>query len=174
MAASSNEPSLSPRGRLARWRSPVSRRTPSAGRRDDRPGGLTGRAQRPQPVRDALLRVFRSPLGPRAAEAVRGHRAIENSLHWVLDVTFGDDSSPVRRGHGAKNVAVVRHFAINLARTAKDKRSVSSAKMRRLGPDLPRDNPGTAAALTWIRSPGREAPPIVTRGRTQFASNASS
>src|SRR6266481_6343726 len=61
---------------------------------------------------------------PRAAAAVRGHWAIENSLHWVLDVTFGDDQSRVRKGHGAKNMAVVRHFAINLARTAKDKRSV--------------------------------------------------
>jgi predicted transposase YbfD/YdcC len=61
---------------------------------------------------------------PRAAEAVRGHWAIENSLHWVLDVTFGDDQSRVRKGHGAKNMAVVRHFAINLARAAKDKRSV--------------------------------------------------
>jgi predicted transposase YbfD/YdcC len=60
---------------------------------------------------------------PRAAEAVRGHWAIENSLHWVLDVTFGDDQSRVRRGHGAKNMAVVRHFAINL--TAKDKRTGS-------------------------------------------------
>jgi predicted transposase YbfD/YdcC len=60
----------------------------------------------------------------RAAQAVRGHWAIENSLHWVLDVTFGDDQSRLRKGHGAKNMAVVRHFAINLARTVKDKRSV--------------------------------------------------
>lgn len=60
----------------------------------------------------------------RAGEAVRGHWAIENSLHWVLDVTFGDDQSRLRTGHGAKNMAVVRHFAINLVRTVKDKRSV--------------------------------------------------
>jgi predicted transposase YbfD/YdcC len=64
----------------------------------------------------------------RAAEAVRSHWAIENSLHWVLDVTFGDDLSRLRTGHGAKNMAVVRHFAINLVRTAKDKRSI---KLRR-------------------------------------------
>jgi predicted transposase YbfD/YdcC len=64
----------------------------------------------------------------RAAEAVRGHWAIENSLHWVLDVTFGDDQSRLRKGHGAKNMAVVRHFAINLARAVKDKKSV---KLRR-------------------------------------------
>jgi predicted transposase YbfD/YdcC len=64
----------------------------------------------------------------RAAQAVRSHWAIENSLHWVLDVTFGDDQSRLRTGHGAKNMAVVRHFAINLARAVKDKRSI---KLRR-------------------------------------------
>jgi predicted transposase YbfD/YdcC len=64
----------------------------------------------------------------RAADAVRGHWAIENSLHWVLDVTFGDDQSRLRTGHGAKNMAIVRHFAINLVRTVTDKRSI---KLRR-------------------------------------------
>jgi len=64
----------------------------------------------------------------RAAEAVRSHWAIENSLHWVLDVTFADDQSRLRKGHGAKNMAVVRHFAFNLARAVKDKRSI---KLRR-------------------------------------------
>jgi predicted transposase YbfD/YdcC len=64
----------------------------------------------------------------RAADAVRSHWAIENSLHWVLDVTFGDDQSRLRSGHGAKNMAVVRHFAINLARAVNDKRSI---KLRR-------------------------------------------
>jgi predicted transposase YbfD/YdcC len=66
----------------------------------------------------------------RAAQAVRGHWAIENSLHWVLDVTFGDDLSRLRTGHGAKNMAVVRHFAINLVRTAKDKRSIKLRRKR--------------------------------------------
>ena len=60
----------------------------------------------------------------RAGQAVRGHWAIENSLHWVLDVTFGDDQSRLRKGHGAKNMAVVRHFALNLVRAAKDKHSI--------------------------------------------------
>lgn len=64
----------------------------------------------------------------RAAEAVRGHWGIENRLHWVLDVVFKDDQSRLRKGHGAKNMAIVRHFAINLVRAAKDKKTI---KLRR-------------------------------------------
>ena len=63
-----------------------------------------------------------------AAKAVRGHWGIENRLHWVLDVVFKDDQSRLRTGHGAKNMAVVRHFAINLVRAATDKKSI---KLRR-------------------------------------------
>jgi predicted transposase YbfD/YdcC len=53
-----------------------------------------------------------------AGEAVRGHWGIENRLHWVLDVVFADDQCRLRKGHGARNMAVVRHFAINLVRSA--------------------------------------------------------
>ena len=65
---------------------------------------------------------------PTAARATRGHWGIENQPHWVLDVTFNDDQSRVRKGFGAKNMAVVRHFALNLVRSAKDKKSI---KLRR-------------------------------------------
>jgi predicted transposase YbfD/YdcC len=63
-----------------------------------------------------------------AATAVREHWAIENRLHWVLDVTFGDDQSRLRKGHGARNMATVRHFALNLVRAAKDSRSIKSRR----------------------------------------------
>ncbi len=63
-----------------------------------------------------------------AARVVRGHWGIENRLHWVLDVVFGDDQARIRKGHGARNMAVVRHFAINLVRAASDKKSI---KLRR-------------------------------------------
>ena len=63
-----------------------------------------------------------------AAEAVRGHWAIENRLHWVLDVVFGEDQSRLRKGHGAKNMAVVRHCAHNLIRAAEGKKSLKTRR----------------------------------------------
>ena len=64
------------------------------------------------------------------AEAARGHWAIENKLHWNLDVTFGEDQSRLRTGHGATNMAVVRHFALNLLRQVADKRSIKRRRKR--------------------------------------------
>ena len=64
----------------------------------------------------------------RLAEAVRGHWGIENSLHWVLDVIFGEDQSRLRTGHGSRNMAVVRHFAINAVRLGKGRRSIKSTR----------------------------------------------
>ena len=58
------------------------------------------------------------------ADGARGHWGIENNLHWTLDVTFHEDLSRLRTGHGAKNMAVVRHFALNLVRHIADKRSL--------------------------------------------------
>jgi predicted transposase YbfD/YdcC len=64
----------------------------------------------------------------RFAAAVRNHWRIENGLHWVLDVTFKEDQSRLRKGHGAKNMAVVRHFALNLVRTAPGPKSIKGRR----------------------------------------------
>ena len=48
--------------------------------------------------------------------AKRAHWQVENSLHWVLDVAFGEDHSRVRKGNAAQNFAVIRHIALNLLR----------------------------------------------------------
>jgi len=47
---------------------------------------------------------------------VRGHWAIENRLHYVRDVTLGEDASRVRKGHGQENLALFRNLAIGLCR----------------------------------------------------------
>ena len=64
------------------------------------------------------------------AGSVRSHWAIENNLHWTLDTTFNEDQSRLRAGHGAKDMAVVRHFALNLVRQAADKRSIKRRRKR--------------------------------------------
>lgn len=63
----------------------------------------------------------------RAAQAIRGHWGIE-SLHWVLDVTFREDLSRLRKGYGAQNMALVRRFAFNIVRAGKGKRSIKTAR----------------------------------------------
>jgi predicted transposase YbfD/YdcC len=63
----------------------------------------------------------------RAAEAVRAHWGVE-SLHWVLDVIFKEDLSRLRRGHGARNMALVRRFAFNMVRHGKGDRSIKTTR----------------------------------------------
>jgi len=46
--------------------------------------------------------------------AVRGHWSIENSLHWQLDVTFGEDQSRIRKGHADANFSILRRAALSL------------------------------------------------------------
>jgi predicted transposase YbfD/YdcC len=50
------------------------------------------------------------------ARAIRGHWGIENGLHWVLDVVFGEDHSRSRPEHGAENLAWLRRMAVSLLR----------------------------------------------------------
>jgi predicted transposase YbfD/YdcC len=63
--------------------------------------------------------------------AVRSHWEIESRVHWVLDVTFREDACRVRVGDGAENLAVLRHFAINLLRQERaTKGSIATKRFR--------------------------------------------
>lgn len=73
-------------------------------------------------VRYFLCSCF--PSGRRFAEAVRGHWSIENSLHWVLDVTFDEDQSRARNRQLAANLAWLRRFAISLLKRHPAKHSI--------------------------------------------------
>ena len=57
-------------------------------------------------------------------KAVRTHWAIENSLHWVLDVQMGEDDLRNRMGHGPENLAAVRKIAPDIIRLMDDKLSI--------------------------------------------------
>jgi len=63
--------------------------------------------------------------------AVRQHWRVENSLHWCMDVVFGDDQMRARTANAAHNFAVMRHFALNLIRLDPIKRK-GGLKVRRL------------------------------------------
>ena len=62
------------------------------------------------------------------AHAVRAHWAIENALHWTLDVVFHEDASRVRTDHAPQNMATIRHAALNLLTCAKHHFKGSSIK----------------------------------------------
>jgi predicted transposase YbfD/YdcC len=62
--------------------------------------------------------------------AVRLHWGIENSLHWILDVNFGEDYARNRKGHSAENMAILRHMAVNLIK--KERSSKRSFRGKRL------------------------------------------
>lgn len=71
-----------------------------------------------------------TPTIERFARAVRGHWGIENCVHWVLDVTFQEDASRVRKGDGAQNFAVLRHIALNLLRRETSAGSIATKRFR--------------------------------------------
>ena len=63
------------------------------------------------------------------SRAVRSHWGIENKVHWILDVTFGEDQSRARSGFAAENHATLRRLALNLLRTDKTKKRGIRGKM---------------------------------------------
>ena len=53
------------------------------------------------------------------AKAIRKHWGIENELHWVLDVSFNEDASRIRKDNSPENLAIIRHIALNLLKQEK-------------------------------------------------------
>ena len=67
--------------------------------------------------------------------SVRSHWAIENSLHWVLDMSFNEDQSRIRKENAPQNMAVIRHLALNMLRNSKKKRQSIKGLRKKAGWD---------------------------------------
>jgi predicted transposase YbfD/YdcC len=68
----------------------------------------------------------------RLGQVVRAHWAVENSLHWTLDVTLNEDQARNRLDNGPNNLAVLRHMALNILNAQKSKIS-NRRKIKRAG-----------------------------------------
>jgi predicted transposase YbfD/YdcC len=69
------------------------------------------------------------------ATAARRHWGIENSLHWVLDVTMNEDQSRARKDHAPENLALLRRLALNLIKQAKPAKQSVRASIKKAGWD---------------------------------------
>lgn len=63
--------------------------------------------------------------------AVRLHWGIENQLHWVLDMSFGEDQNRIRQKNTSDNITIIRHAALNTIKQAKRKKIRSIKLMRK-------------------------------------------
>lgn len=68
-------------------------------------------------------------------QAVRGHWAVENQLHWQLDVSFGEDQRRIRKDHGAQNFSRLCRLALNLLKRDKSVKIGVNGKRLKAGWD---------------------------------------
>jgi predicted transposase YbfD/YdcC len=107
------------------------------------------KGKRTQQVRYGITSLAGDALDGDAARLLRrrrGHWAIENRLHYVRDVTFGEDASQIRRGAAPQVVAALRNTVIGLLRQAHA--TNLAAALRELA-----WSPGAALYLLGIRAP---------------------
>lgn len=71
-----------------------------------------------------------SPDAKRILAATRAHWSVENTFHWTMDVSFGEDASRVRLDEAPDNLAVIRHVALNLLKRHPAKLSLKRKRFR--------------------------------------------
>lgn len=82
-------------------------------------GDLTGKVTVERHYYISTLKGADDAAAKRMAEYVRGHWAVENNLHWQLDVSFNEDQRRLRKGHGAENFSRLCRIALNLLKREK-------------------------------------------------------
>jgi predicted transposase YbfD/YdcC len=71
----------------------------------------------------------------RILDSTRSHWAIENTLHWTLDMSFGEDACRIRKDNAPLAVATIRHVAFNLLQAARQKRESIKRLRKKAGWD---------------------------------------
>jgi len=100
-------------------------RTGNAGREPARPA--------PRVTTETAYYLLSMPLSAdRFGQVARSHWAVENSLHWCLDVIMNEDNARNRLDSGPYNLAILRHMALNLIRKEPSKGSLR-VKIKRAG-----------------------------------------
>jgi predicted transposase YbfD/YdcC len=82
---------------------------------------------------------YLSSLPPNAqqlGQAIRQHWSIENGLHWILDVTFGEDASRIRKDHSPENFALLKRWSINLLNQETSFKRSTRQKAKRASMDV--------------------------------------
>ena len=88
-----------------------------------------------QTTTETAYDLLSQPLSPeRLNDVARLHWTIENRLHWRLDVVMNEDQDRTRQGHGSRNVAILRHMALNVIQKDTSKGSLRG-KLKRAGWD---------------------------------------
>jgi len=85
---------------------------------------INGKIERETRLYITSLVFLANLLGP----VIRSHWAIENSLHWVMDMVFRDDECRVRTDHAPANFSAIKHMAYNLLRKAPGKHSLRARR----------------------------------------------
>ncbi|MFZ2854248.1 MAG: ISAs1 family transposase [Rhodocyclaceae bacterium] len=67
------------------------------------------------------------------AAAVRAHWGIENRLHWILDVSFGEDGSTIRKDNAPQNLSLLKKIVLNLIRLDTTDKTKASLRLKRKG-----------------------------------------
>ena len=71
----------------------------------------------------------------RFGQLVRGHWGVENTVHWTMDVVFGEDQSRSRTNNAAQNLATLRRIALNLVKKDDTPKLSMRRKRNRAGLD---------------------------------------